>query len=143
MSEGEPAEEAPLPIREPIAAGSASAPRARNPVIKVVKGYLPSTKPNGFGDSWTCTVDGCTAKVYAASTPVSRSLITQHIQSHATDSQVRLDLVYKEERPYLPVSNLVNKIRELAARQQTEPGRADHRIAGLDACFPQPIAQRF
>lgn len=34
-----------------------------------------------------------------------------------SESQTQIDLVYKEERPYLPVSNLLKKIKELAAAQ--------------------------
>ena len=44
---------------------------------------------------------------------------------HAHDSQKQLDMVYAEERPYLPVGNLINRIREMAAKGSSAPKEAD------------------
>lgn len=131
-----------LPLNRRAATKAANAKRLTNPVLKITKRTLPSFSPTGPGDSWLCSFDGCSHIIYAASKPESKALIKDHFQKHATDSQTQLDLIYSEKRPYLPVNNLVNKIREMAAKKQTDPSTGPS-VGGLEMFFPKPIERKF
>ncbi|KAK4696788.1 hypothetical protein P7C71_g1181, partial [Lecanoromycetidae sp. Uapishka_2] len=71
--------------------------------LKVVEYELPSTTPQGPGDLWTCTFEGCFHRVHEASTSTGKSRIKGHFKSHATQAQEKIDLALDESRPYLPV----------------------------------------
>ena len=71
--------------------------------LKVVEYELPSTEPQGPGDLWTCTFEGCFYRVHEASTREGKTKIVQHFKSHANQAQEKIDLVLDESRPYLPV----------------------------------------
>lgn len=94
-----------------------SKPSKTDPVPYIKEEPLPSYKPQGPGDTWTCTFDGCIHRIYGATAPASRELIKEHYRGHAVSAQAQMDLVYKEERPYLPVGNLIQKIRAMAAQR--------------------------
>lgn len=113
-------------------------------IVKIVESPLPSYQPQGPGDTWTCTFDGCSHRVYAASEPESRELIKEHFRSHAFNAQAQIDLVYKEERPYLPVGNLIKKIRDLAALQRgSEPAEGGAAVNDGLAGWPQPVVRKY
>lgn len=111
-------------------------PRKSELVIEFVDELLPSYEAQEPGDKWTCRFDGCNHSVYGASTDSSRRLIKEHYHSHALQSQAQLDLICQEERPYLPVNNLIKKIREMAA-QATKPANCSEKAA------PKPIQRRY
>jgi hypothetical protein len=148
--------------------------RARNRTSKssttailppVVTTPLPTFTANGPGDSWTCTFDGCTQKVYGASTDLGRSLIEEHMQDHARGRIKEVSLVLKEEkRLRLPVkyvmphftllikssviltrnSNLIKRIREMSELQQNlfpsgPSSPALSASAAVPAAAPAPI----
>ena len=71
--------------------------------LKVVEYDLPSTEPQGPGDLWTCTFEGCFHRVHEASTADGKISIKEHIKTHSTSAQEKIDLVLNESRPYLPV----------------------------------------
>ena len=71
--------------------------------LKVVSYDLPSTDPQGPGDLWTCTFEGCYHRVHEASTAAGKKRIKEHFKTHATQAQEKIDLVLDESRPYLPV----------------------------------------
>ena len=71
--------------------------------LKVVEYDLPSTEPQGPGDLWTCTFEGCYHRVHEASTADGEKRIKEHFKTHALAAQEKLDLVVNESRPYLPV----------------------------------------
>lgn len=71
--------------------------------LKVVEYDLPSTEPQGPGDLWTCTFDGCFYRVHEASLSDGKMKVKEHFQTHATQAQEKIDLVLNESRPYLPV----------------------------------------
>lgn len=71
--------------------------------VKVVEYDLPSCQPEGPGDLWTCPFDKCNHKVHEASSAAGNAKIKDHFQAHAQEAQEKIDLVYKESRPYLPV----------------------------------------
>ena len=126
-------------------------PSSTSPSLDIFTEPMPSFEPQGPGDTWTCCFDGCNHKVYGASTPESRGLIKEHYRSHAHECQAQIDLVQKEERPYLPVGNLVKKIREMATQQKVvkaptenvEPWRVGQDGAVLEAQWPKPIKQKY
>ena len=71
--------------------------------LRVVEYDLPSTEPQGPGDLWRCTFEGCFHRVHQASKPDGKARITKHFKTHATQAQEKIDLALKESRPYLPV----------------------------------------
>lgn len=70
---------------------------------KLVSYKLPSTEPQGPGDIWTCTFEGCRQRVHFASTPEGKERIKAHFKEHAESAQAKIDLALRESRPYLPV----------------------------------------
>lgn len=71
--------------------------------LRVVEYDLPSTEPQGPGDLWTCTFEGCSHRVHGASKPDGKAIIMEHFETHATQAQEKIDLALNESRPYLPV----------------------------------------
>ena len=71
--------------------------------LKIVEYDLPLTEPQGPGDVWTCTFEGCFRRIHEASTLGGKSRIKAHFRSHASQAQEKIDLVLNESRPYLPV----------------------------------------
>lgn len=70
---------------------------------KVVDYELPSCRPQGPGGLWTCIFDGCGYRVHDASTLTGKANVKEHFETHAKEAQEKIELVYKESRPYLPV----------------------------------------
>jgi hypothetical protein len=132
-----------LPLRWRSANVSKSSTPQLPPVIST---RMPSYTANGPGDTWTCTMDGCAQKVYAASEETGRGLIKQHVQEHAEVRRSQIELVMNEEqRLRLPVNNLIRRIREMADQQPNQQpstsllGRViDSAAAGL-GLGPTPI----
>lgn len=126
------AAEIPLPLKTKP---SMPAPRVRprpqkKPVhqVHIIEEALPSFLATGDDGVWRCSFDGCSHTVYGVTedNEESKLLIKEHYKKHAIESQAKLDLIYKEERPYLPVGNLVKRIRELAAaKQAAEAGKTE------------------
>lgn len=71
--------------------------------LRVVEYDLPSTEPQGPGDTWICTFEGCFHRVHEASKPNGKARIMEHFKTHATQAQEKIDLALHESRPYLPV----------------------------------------
>lgn len=71
--------------------------------LKVVEYDLPSKEPQGPGDLWTCTFEGCFHRVHEAPTRGGKKRIKEHFKTHATQAQEKIDLAINESRPYLPV----------------------------------------
>lgn len=71
--------------------------------IKVVKYDVPSNRPQGPGDLWTCTFKACGHRVHEGSTANGIERIKAHFETHTHQAQEKIDLAYKESRPYLPV----------------------------------------
>ncbi|KAL8801378.1 MAG: hypothetical protein Q9182_004492 [Xanthomendoza sp. 2 TL-2023] len=64
---------------------------------------IPTDRPQGPGDVWTCQFENCNQRVHEASKAKGKALIKAHFQDHARKAQEKIDLVVKESRPYLPV----------------------------------------
>lgn len=75
----------------------------------------------GDGDVWTCPLEGCLHKVYAASEPASHMLIKEHYRMHSFDDDARVQLVRKMEAPWLPVGRLMERVQGLARKQGITP----------------------
>lgn len=70
---------------------------------KLVTYKLPSTEPQGPGDLWTCTFEGCRQRVHFGSSVEGKEKIKEHFKEHAESAQAKIDLALTESRPYLPV----------------------------------------
>ncbi|KAF2490126.1 hypothetical protein BU16DRAFT_586218 [Lophium mytilinum] len=126
----------PLPLR--WRSSNANSVKSTSPAFlpSIISSPLPSYASNGPGDSFMCTFDGCTHKVYGASTETGKTLIKEHFQEHASRRQERLEIVISEEqRSRLPVSNLIKRIREMTESQQTA-----FQLPGMAAASPIPAA---
>ncbi|KAL9131829.1 MAG: hypothetical protein Q9217_000356 [Psora testacea] len=98
-------------------AGSSSPPQflARKYLeLKMVEYEVPSMEPQGPGDLWTCTFEGCFHRIYEASTTTSKMRIRDHFKTHKCQAQEKIDLALNESRPYLPVHNLVRRLQAFA-----------------------------
>jgi len=113
-----------IPIAEPKLEPADRVPRSRQKKLvqhmRIVDEPLPSYLAEGPDGVWRCSFDGCSKLIYGVTDDGDdddepKQLIKEHYRKHAFESQAKLDLIYKEERPYLPVGNLVKRIRELAA----------------------------
>ena len=71
--------------------------------LKAVEYDLMSTEPQGPGELWTCTFDGCFHRVHEASTSEGKRRVQEHFKSHASQAQEKIELALHESRPYLPV----------------------------------------
>ncbi|CAN9266371.1 unnamed protein product [Alternaria alternata] len=80
----------------------------------IVSTPLPTYEPNGPRDSWICSFDGCTQKIYGCSKELGRQLITEHLEDHNRGREKVVGILWREQdRLNLPVSNLIKKIREM------------------------------
>ena len=71
---------------------------------KILVSYpLPSTIPQGPGDVWACTFEGCQKRVHAASTEEGEVEMQEHFRDHSTSAEEKIQLAMTESRPYLPV----------------------------------------
>lgn len=71
---------------------------------KILVSYpLPSTEPQGPGDIWTCTFEGCNKRVHAASTEEGKAEMQEHFREHTASAEEKIRLAMAESRPYLPV----------------------------------------
>ncbi|KAF2031125.1 hypothetical protein EK21DRAFT_88266 [Setomelanomma holmii] len=110
----------PLPLRyRPI--NPASRPHSSHtntkPVIApiLVSTPLPTYEPNGPRDSWICSFDGCTQRIYGCSKELGRQLITEHLEDHAKGREKVVGILWREQdKLHLPVSNLIKRIREMS-----------------------------
>ncbi|KAG9190964.1 hypothetical protein G6011_09052 [Alternaria panax] len=125
-TDGSDSEEAtavpPLPLRYrpsnfPLHARPASSPSASTqPIVSppIISTPLPTYEPNGPRDSWICSFDGCTQKIYGCSKELGRQLITEHLEDHSRGREKVVGILWREQdRLNLPVSNLIKKIREM------------------------------
>ncbi|KAI9718422.1 MAG: hypothetical protein M1812_004143 [Candelaria pacifica] len=119
-----------LPPQHP---SSSPPPRKKRLILKATP--IPGTSANGPGDSWTCEIDGCSYKVYAASTEASKVHIDRHYEEHAASAKRMIDLVLGEsKRDNQPATYLTAYIAE---RKSTVTTTADGKK------FPKPIVSKY
>lgn len=78
-------------------------PSRRTAEVKMVTYDIPSDRPQGPGDLWTCTFENCNHRVHQGLTSKGTAQIKEHFQEHARKAQEQIDLALSESRPYLPV----------------------------------------
>ena len=78
-------------------------PPSKAPEVKMIAYDIPSDRPQGPGDLWTCTFENCNHRVYQGSKPKGKAQIKAHFHEHARSAQEKIDLALLESRPYLPV----------------------------------------
>jgi len=114
-------------------------------VPTITKEPIPSSKPIGPGDTWECGVDGCSRKVYGATRVEPQALIKEHIREHDERRAEQMTLVESEaQQVNLPVSHLIQRIREMAAQQQMSfglPMEIDVK-QGMKT-FPKPLGGKY
>ncbi|KAI0572875.1 hypothetical protein TUN199_10336 [Pyrenophora tritici-repentis] len=105
----------PLPLR--YRPESSSTTSATKPTVapRLVSTPLPTYEANGPRDSWICSFDGCTQKIYGCSKDLGRQLITEHLEDHSRGREKVVGILWREQdRLHLPVSNLIKKTREMS-----------------------------
>ncbi|KAH9877936.1 hypothetical protein J1614_003153 [Plenodomus biglobosus] len=99
----------PIPIRKPQQNGKPGM------ITHLVSTPLPTYEPNGSRDSWICSFDGCSQRIYGCSKELGRRLITEHLEDHAKGTEKFVGILWREQdKLQLPVSNLIKKIREMS-----------------------------
>lgn len=93
------------------------------PSLTLTSTPLPTYDPTPGTDTWHCPLDGCSTTYYGVTTqPGVKDMIQEHYADHAIESQRQIDLIFAEERPYLPVGNLLRRIKGLVAAEQMQAG---------------------
>jgi hypothetical protein len=70
----------------------------------LVASPLPTYTANGPRDSWVCSVDGCSQRIYGCSKDTGRRLITEHLEDHSKGREKVVGVLWGErERLHLPV----------------------------------------
>jgi hypothetical protein len=100
--------EAPIPLRNRLTNtqtnGKSTETSKPNLVPPIVSTPLPTYAPNGPRDSWICTFDGCSQRIYGASRDLGRELITEHLEDHANGRHAVVGILLREEEKLsLPV----------------------------------------
>jgi hypothetical protein len=90
-------------------------------------------RPNLPGDTWQCPYDGCTRKVWDASTLVGIEIIKTHFS--ATHAETAEDLISSEARPWVSVDHLLERVKGITGLQAE--------MSSLGGGFPKPIIRRY
>lgn len=71
---------------------------------ELVSTPLPTYEPNGPRDSWICSFDGCSQRIYGCSKEIGRQLITEHLEDHAKGREKVVGILWREQdKLHLPV----------------------------------------
>lgn len=101
---------------------------------------LPSSAPQGPNGLWTCHKEACGHTIPNADEPDGRVKVQSHFLWHADEIAARENLVIEAQRPYLPVSNLLDKLRRLGEVARLREDDEEKTTDGKDA--PEPIKRR-
>ncbi|KFY87145.1 hypothetical protein V500_07161 [Pseudogymnoascus sp. VKM F-4518 (FW-2643)] len=101
---------------------------------------LPSSAPQGPNGLWTCHKEACGHTIPNADEPDGRAKVQSHFLWHADEIAAREDLVIEAQRPYLPISNLLDKLRRLGEVARLREDDGEKTADGKDA--PAPIKRR-
>jgi len=104
-----------------------------NPQLQLKSVPLPSASPSGPNGLWTCHKDSCGVTIPNADEPEGRRKVQSHFLWHADEIAARENLVMQAQRPYLPVGNLLEKLRRLGeeARKREEESIVGGRLVPL------------
>lgn len=92
-----------LPLRQ---RPSSSAAGNSKPTVAphIVSTPLPTYEANGARDSWICSFDGCTQRIYGCSKELGRQLITEHLEDHSRGRDKVVGILWREQNKlHLPV----------------------------------------
>ncbi|KAF2873488.1 hypothetical protein BDV95DRAFT_617250 [Massariosphaeria phaeospora] len=134
--------EPPLPLRYRPTNTAKSQGLTKPPLaLPLVSTPLPTFEANGPRDSWICTFDGCSQKIYGASKNIGRQLIEEHMEDHAKGRQNVVGIVLREEEKLrLPVNNLLKRIREMTEQQSSLfPASRSSSLGPPAVVQPRPI----
>lgn len=101
---------------------------------------LPSSAPQGPNGLWTCHKENCGHTIPNADEPDGRAKVQSHFLWHADEIAAREDLVIEAQRPYLPIGNLLDKLRRLGEMARLREDDGEKTADGKDA--PAPIKRR-
>ncbi|KFY77935.1 hypothetical protein V499_02804 [Pseudogymnoascus sp. VKM F-103] len=101
---------------------------------------LPSSAPQGPNGLWTCHKEACGHTIPNAGEPDGRAKVQSHFLWHADEIAARENLVIEAQRPYLPISNLLDKLKRLGEMARLREDDGEKTAAGKDA--PAPIKRR-
>jgi hypothetical protein len=101
----------PLPLRyrtsnAPPHARPASSSAITKPAVSppIISTPLPTYEANGPRDSWVCSFDGCTQRIYGCSKELGKQLITEHLEDHSRGREKVVGILWREQdRLNLPV----------------------------------------
>ncbi|KFY48696.1 hypothetical protein V495_01115 [Pseudogymnoascus sp. VKM F-4514 (FW-929)] len=101
---------------------------------------LPSSAPQGPDGLWTCHKEACGHTIPNADEPEGRAKVQSHFLWHADEIAARENLVIEAQRPYLPISNLLDKLRRLGEVARMREDDGEKTSDGKDA--PAPIKRK-
>ncbi|KAI8633051.1 hypothetical protein F5Y19DRAFT_286446 [Xylariaceae sp. FL1651] len=108
-------------------------------VIRAEK--LPSARPKGPNQTWTCEESDCEYVVRAAHEEQGQKLISAHYEEHEKEAydavqktSKRVSLAVQEARGHMPINHLLEKIRNLGEKSKR---RGDVHVNGQ--AVPEPI----
>ncbi|OBT83926.1 hypothetical protein VE02_06860 [Pseudogymnoascus sp. 03VT05] len=101
---------------------------------------LPSSAPQGPNGLWTCHKEACGHTIPNADEPDGRAKVQSHFLWHADEIAARENLVLEAQRPYLPISNLLDKLRRLGEVARLREDDGEKTTDGKDA--PAPIKRK-
>lgn len=101
-SEADASASLPLPLRHLPASASSNSKPTVSP--QIVSTPLPTYEANGPRDSWLCSFDGCTQRIYGCSKELGRQLITEHLEDHSRGRDKVVGILWREQNKlHLPV----------------------------------------
>jgi hypothetical protein len=92
----------PLPLRHLPSSTTGNNKPTISP--QIVSTALPTYEANGPRDSWICSFDGCTQRIYGCSKELGRQLITEHLEDHSRGREKAVGILWREQNKLqLPV----------------------------------------
>ena len=64
---------------------------------RIISTPLPTYEPNASRDSWICTFDGCSQRIYGCSKELGRQLITEHLEDHTKGREKEVGILWREQ----------------------------------------------
>ncbi|KAL6703523.1 hypothetical protein ACN47E_009548 [Coniothyrium glycines] len=105
-----------LPLRRKLTTSRTIQNGTTRPMLlPLVSTPLPTYEANASRDSWICSFDGCSQRIYGCSKEIGRQLITEHLEDHSKGREKVVGILWREQdKLHLPVDNLIKRIREMS-----------------------------
>ncbi len=87
----------PLPLRYSSTHGLSSSSSQSKLVATLVSEPLPTYTSNGPRDSWICSFDGCSQRIYGCSKTRGQQLITEHLEDHTKGREKVVGILWREQ----------------------------------------------